>query len=184
MSSPSGPRNRRLWGVAALFLAGFVGLCTLFASVVAAVQAWQETTCARWPELTAHVRHCELSIYTHKPESYYINCSVGYRVGSEELVSEVASRSTPAPRRVVWQPQPQFQMMQEWVNGHPQGTPISVHYDPLNPGRAVLVATDMPLGGPRTPDNLKLVKAGLAGCAVLLAIAWLARPRSAPAARS
>jgi hypothetical protein len=79
-------------------------------------------------------------------------------VGGEEIVSRVHSRSTPAPRRVIWQyPPGQFQRLQEWVDAHPEGTPILVHYDPANHSKAVLVATDMPLGGPRTPGNVKLL---------------------------
>ncbi len=67
-------------------------------------------------------------------------------------------------------------VLQAWVDTHPTGTPITVHYRPNYPQKAVLVATDMPLGGPRTPGNLKLLGITAAACAALLAIAWLARP--------
>jgi hypothetical protein len=65
--------------------------------------------------------------------------------------------------------------MQEWVDEHPPGTPIAVHYDPANHKKAALVTTDMPLGGPQTPDNLKLLEVTAGICALLLAIAALTR---------
>ena len=176
---PAAPR-RLLWGGAVLFLGGFVGLCTLFALVVTAAQAWQERGRARWPEVTAHVERCDLTIYSHrrKRNSYYVNCSVKYPAGGAIVVAHVSSRSTPAPSQVIWQPQPVFQQMQEWVDRHPAGTPIAVHYDPANPQSAVLVTTDMPQGGPQTPDNLRLVEVGTASCFVLLGIGWAVWPRS------
>jgi hypothetical protein len=69
------------------------------------------------------------------------------------------------------------QQLQEWVDEHPEGTPIAVHYDPANRKKAVLVTTDMPLGRPRTPDNLKLLGFFAVSCAVLLTVARVARPR-------
>jgi hypothetical protein len=69
--------------------------------------------------------------------------------------------------------------MQEWVDGHPEGTEIVVHYDPANHNKAVLVTTDMPLGGPRTPNNVKLLGFFAVSCAVLLTIARVARQRAA-----
>jgi len=53
-----------------------------------------------------------------------------------------------------------------------------VHYDPANHKKAALVTTDMPLGGPPTPNNLKLLEFSAVSCVVLLAIARIARPRT------
>ena len=163
-----------------MLLGGFLGLCALFAAVVTAVEGWQERTRARWPEVSARVERCDRATYLQKrrTRSYYVKCSIRYRVGGEELVSRVSSRSTPAPDRVIWQPEPVFDEMQEWVNRHPPGTPIAVHYDPANPRSAALVATDLPLGGPRTPDNLKLLGMATTGSVVLLAIGWMVWPRA------
>jgi len=173
------PKWRGLIVLLASFLGLFAGLCTVFVLVVTAAQAWQEHTNAQWPETTALVQRCGLDIYTHNPESYWIDCSIRYMVGGEEIVSHVHSLSRPAPRRVIWQyPPGQFERLQEWVDAHPEGTPIAVHYSPANHSTAVLVATDMPLGGPRTPDNLKLLGIAAASCVVLLAIARITRPRS------
>jgi hypothetical protein len=154
----------------------FAGLCTIFVLVVTVAQGWQERTQAQWPQATALVQTCGLDIYTHKPEAYWIDCRIGYPVGTEEIATQIHSRSTPAPRRVIWQyPANQFGLMQEWVDQHPPGTPITVHYDPANHNKAALVTTDMPLGGPSTPDNLKLLKVTAGICALLLAIAGITR---------
>jgi Protein of unknown function (DUF3592) len=174
------PKWRGFVLILASFLVLFAGLCTVFALVVTAAQAWQEHARAQWPEATAQVQRCGLDIYTRKPESYRIDCSVSYKVHGEEIVSHVYSRSMHAPRRVIWQyPPQQFERLQEWVDTHPGGTPIAVHYDPANHSNAVLVATAMPLGGPRTPDNLRVLGVAAASCLVLLAIVRIAWTRSA-----
>jgi hypothetical protein len=46
-------------------------------------------------------------------------------------------------------------LLEEWVDGHPLGTPLVVRYDPVHDTKVELVATDMPLGGPQTPSNVK-----------------------------
>jgi hypothetical protein len=173
------PKWRRLVLFLASFFGLFAGLCTVFVLVVGAAEAWQDHTHTQWPEAMAQVQRCGLDIYSHRHESYRIDCSVSYTVDGEEIVSHVYSRSTPAPSRVLWQyPPQQFATMQDWVDAHPKGTPIAVHYNPTNPRRAVLVVTDMPLGGPPTPNNLKLLGVAATGCVVLLAIARITRPRS------
>jgi uncharacterized protein DUF3592 len=154
----------------------FAGLCSIFVLVVTVAQGWQEQAYTEWPQATALVQRCGVDIYTHKPEAYWIDCRVSYLVGAEQIVTKVHSRSTTAPRRdISQQPAVQIGLMQEWVDEHPPGTPIAVHYDPANHKKAALVATDMPLGGPLTPDNLKLL--GITGgtCALLLAIAGVTR---------
>jgi hypothetical protein len=163
----------------ASFLALFSGLCTVFALAVTATQAWQEHVEAQWPEATAQVQRCGLDIYMRRAESYRIDCSIRYTVSGEEVASHVHSRSTPAPRRVLGSnPEQQFDSLQAWVNAHPKGTPIMVHFDPADHRKAVLVGTDMPLGGSPTPDNLKLLGAAAGSCIVLLLIARIMRPRS------
>ena len=171
------PKWRRIVLLLASFLGLFAGLCTVFMLVVTAAQAWQDHAHAQWPEATAQVQRCDLDNYTHEPEWYRIDCSVSYTVRGEEIVSHVYSLSTPAPRR--WQyPQQQLERLQEWVDAHPEGTPIAVHYDPASHRKAVLVVTDMPRGGPPTPGNLRLLGIAAASCVVLLAIARITRPRS------
>jgi|SRR5208282_1047853 len=171
-------------GLVLLLLAFFgltAGLCTAFALVVTAAEAWTEHAQAQWPRATAHVQRCGLDIYIHRPESYWIDCSVIYTVRGEDIVSHVHSLTTPAPRRVIWQyPAGQFDLMQEWVDHHPEGTPIEVHYDPAKRSKAVLVVTDMPRGGPQTPNNLKLLGFFAVLSVVLLTLARIVRPRTAP----
>jgi hypothetical protein len=171
------------WRGFVLLIAAFfglaAGLCTLFALVVTAAQAWQEHAHAHWPQATAQVQQCALRIYTHRRESYRIDCTVSYSAQGTETVSHVYSRSTPAPSRVIAQYPPNpYEMLQDWVDAHPKGTPIAVHYDPANHSKAVLVVTDMPLAGPSTPSNLKLLAASAASFIVLLTIVQIARPRS------
>jgi hypothetical protein len=154
----------------------FAGLCSIFVLVVTVAQGWREHAQTQWPQATALVQRCGVDIYTHKPEAYWIDCRVSYLVGAEQIVTKVHSRSTAAPRRVI-SPQParQIGLMQEWVDEHPPGTSVAVHYDPANHKQAALVATDMPLGGPLTPDNLKLLGITTGSCAFLLAIAGITR---------
>jgi Protein of unknown function (DUF3592) len=173
------PKGRGFVFLLASFFGLTAGLCTVFALVVTTAQAWQDHVHAQWPEATAQVQRCGLDIYTHKPESYRIDCTVSYTVSGDEVVSHVYSHSTPAPRRVIWQyPPQQFEMLQAWVDAHPKGTAIAVHYDPASHTKAVLVVTDMPLGGSPTPSNLRLLGVAAASCVVLLAIARAMRPRS------
>jgi hypothetical protein len=175
------PKWRGLVWLLASFLGLFAGLCTVFTLVVTAAQASQDHAHAQWPEATAQVQRCDLDNYAHQPEWYRIDCSVSYTVRGEEIVSHVYSLSTPGPRRWEYpqqQLQQQLERLQEWVDAHPKGTPIAVHYDPASHRKAVLVVTDMPRGGPPTPGNLKLLGIAAASCVVLLAIARITRPRS------
>jgi len=170
-----------------LLLAGFfglfAGLCTVFALVVTVAEAWVEHPQAQWPQAAARVQRCGLDVYTHNPETYWIDCSLVYAVRGEDIVSHVHSRSIPAPSR--WEyPAVRFEQLQEWVDEHPEGTPIAVRYDPANHRKAVLVTTDMPLGGPRTPGNLKLLGFSAVSCAVLVTIARAARPQAAAASEA
>jgi len=155
------------------------GLCSILGFVVTVAEAWQERAQAQWPEATARLQRCGVDLYNHQPEAYWVDCRISYLVGAEEIVAEVHSRTTPSPRRGIWQyPAMQIGLMQEWVDEHPPGTPIAVHYDPANHKKATLVATDMPLGGLRTPGNLKLLGVAAGSCALLLAIARITRPSS------
>ena len=184
MTTVDGPQNQpgwRGWAMLVVSVLGlFAGLCTVFALVVTAAEGWVEHAQAQWPEATARVQRCGLDVYTHNPETYWIDCGLSYTVRGEDVVSHVHSRSIPSPSR--WQyPTGQLEQLQEWVDEHPDGTEIVVHYDPANHNKAVLVTTDMPLGGPRTPNNLKLLEFCGVSCVVLLAIARVARSRAAAA---
>jgi hypothetical protein len=158
------------------FFGLFAALCTVFALFVTAGEGWVEHAQAQWPRATARVQRCDVDICTHNPDTYWIDCSLSYTVRGEDVVSHVHSRSIPAPSR--WQyPTGQLEQLQGWVDEHPEGTPIVVHYDPANHKRAVLVTTDMPMGGPQTRNNLKLLGFCAVSCVVLLAIARIVRAR-------
>jgi hypothetical protein len=154
------------------------GMCTVFALCVTAVQGWQEHVESQWPQITAQVQGCGVELYTHKPEAYRIDCAIGYTARGKDFVSQIHSRTTAAPRRVLGKnPTAAIDRMQDWVDDHPQGTPIVVHYDPANPEKTVLVTTDMPGGGPKTPGNLKLLGFAAASFVVLSLIVLIAKPR-------
>jgi hypothetical protein len=177
---PHPPKGRGLVVLVLAFLGLTAGLCAVLALVVTAGQAWVEHAQAQWPEATARVQRCGVDIYTHNPDTYWIDCSISYVVRGEDIISHVHSKGTPAPQRLVWQyPDPAGQLgrLQEWVDEHPEGTPIVMHYDPANPKKAVLVITDMPLGGPQAEYSLKLLGFCVVSCVVLLTLARIARPR-------
>jgi hypothetical protein len=169
-------RPQSIWRTIAGLMALLAGLCTLLALVVTALDAWSEHAQAQWPEATARIRDCALDQYTSHPENYLIECSIEYPVGADIVHSKVRSRTTPAPNRLIRAyPADTFERMQQWVAAHGAGTPLTVHYNPADPTRAALRATDMPLGGPRTPGNLKLLGGAAAIFAVLCVAVYLAR---------
>ena len=175
------PKGRMIVQGVAGFLGLFAGLCTIFALIVTVAEAWQEHAETQWPEVTANVDECYLhQTSTGRRDRYYIDCRLSYAVGAEQIVAHVYSTNVPSAQ--VWQyPPNQIAPFEEWVENHPAGTPMAVRYDPAKHKKAVLVATDMPRGGPHTPNNLKLLEAAATMCVVLLTIARIARPRSTTA---
>jgi Protein of unknown function (DUF3592) len=160
-----------------MLLIVLLGLCTIFASVVTVAQAWQEHLQARWPEVTARVDKCGLNrTSTGRRMKFYIKCRLSYAVGAEQHEANFYSRNVPS--REIWQyPPNQIAPFEEWVDEHPQGTSIVVRYDPADHTKVVLVTAN-PIGGPRTPNNVKLLEMFAASFVVLLTIARIARPRS------
>ena len=159
-----------------MVLVVLLGLCTIFASVVTAAQAWQEHAQARWPEVTARVDRCGLT-KSSTGRQRYISCRLSYAVGAEQNATNVYSTKVPPPE-VQQYPPNQIGPFEEWVDQHPSGTPIVVRYDPAHHTKVVLVADYMPRGGPHTPNNMKLLEFLAGGFLVLLAIARITRPRS------
>jgi len=177
MTTGTTPKGQLMW-LGLSVLVALSGLCTLFASVVTAAQAWQEHAQARWLEVTARVDRCGLDqTSSGRREKYYIHCRLSYALGAEQNVTNIYSSNVPSPE--IWQyPPNQIGPLEHWVDEHPQGTPIVVHYDPANHRNAVLVTTDMPLGGSRTPNNLKVLGVFAATSVLLLTIARITRLRS------
>jgi hypothetical protein len=162
-----------------MVLVVLLGLCTTFALVATVAQAWQEHGRARWPEVTARVDTCGLikSSTGRKHGWYYISCRLSYVVGAEQNATNVYSTKVP-PADVRQYPPNQIGPFEEWVDQHPPGTPIVVRYDPADHTKVVLVANYMPRGGPRTPNNVKLLEFLAGSFLVLGAIARITRPRS------
>jgi hypothetical protein len=108
-------------------------------------------------------------------ERFYIRCRVNYEVGAQQHAANIYSTNVPSPE--IWQyPPNQIAPFEEWVNGHPPGTPIVVRYDPADHTKIVLVAANMPGGGPRTPNNVKLLEFLAGSFLVLLTISRITRP--------
>jgi len=178
MTTEGVAKRQVLWRGFVGLMGLFAGLCTIFALVVTAGEAWKEHAQARWPEVTAHVDRCGLDqTSSGRREKYYIHCRLSYTVGSEQIAANIYSSNVPSP--AIWQyPPNQIGPLEQWAAEHPQGTPIVVHYDPANHRKAALVTTDMPLGGPRTPNNLKVLGVFAVASVLLLTIARITRLRS------
>ena len=177
MTNGAAPRNSLLWvGLAVLVVLS--GLCSIFALVVTVAEAWQERAEAGWPEATAQVVRCSLDrSSTGQRKRLHIHCRLSYAAGTEPSVANVYSRYVPMPD--VWQyPPNQIEPFAAWVDEHPPGTPIAVRYDPVNHQKVVLPGDSMPGGGPRTPDNVKVLELFAGSFFVLLALAAITRPRS------
>jgi hypothetical protein len=177
MTTGTAPKGHILMWLGLTVLVAFSGLCTIFVSVATAAQAWQEQAQTRWSEVTARVDGCGLNrTSSGRREKFYIHCRLSYAVGAEQNVTNVYSGNVPSPE--IWQyPPNQIAPFKEWVDEHPQGTPIVVRYDPANHAKVVLVANYMPRGGPRTPNNVKLLEVCAGSFLVLLTIARITRPR-------
>jgi uncharacterized protein DUF3592 len=161
-----------------MVLVVFLGLCTIFMSVATAAQAWQEHAQVRWPEVTARLDYCGLKrTITNGGRRLYIQCRLIYAVGAEQNAENIYSTNFPSPE--VWQyPANQLAPFEEWLEEHPHGTPIVMRYDPANHTKVVLAADYMPRGGPRTPNNVKLLGFLAGSFLVLLTIARITWPRS------
>jgi hypothetical protein len=148
----------------------FAVLCTIFALVVTAAEAWQTHARAQWPETIARVDQCYLhQTSTGRRSQYYIDCRLSYAVGAQQMATHVYSANVPS-REVPQYPPNQIGPLEDWVGKHPPGTEMVARYNPAKPSKIVLVATDMPrAGGPHTASNLKLL-GFFAVCSVLLLV--------------
>lgn len=163
-TAPKTQWMRRTLGVLVLFS----GLCTVFALVVTAAQAWHEHAQERWPEVTAHVDSCGLEPSSGE-DMYHLRCRLSYVVGGEQNVTTVHSINVG-----VWQyPRNQFGPLEQWIDEHPPGTPILVRYDPAR--HTEVVTTDKLVGGPHTQSNIKLFEVCAVSFVILLAIARITR---------
>lgn len=153
------------------------GLCTMFVLVVTASQAWREHVQAGWPQVTARVDSCSLDRTSSGwRQKFHIHCRLSYAVVAEQNVANIYSFNAPSPE--IWQyPPNQIVPLRDWVNEHPQGTPMILHYDPAHHAKVALVVNDMPRGGPRTPSDVKQLEVWIGSFVVLLSAARIMRPR-------
>ena len=157
-SSTTEGRPRRPFTAQGLIgvLALFAGLCTIFVLIVTVADSWSEHKQERWQQATASIERCSVEPFIpYRSKSrdpvWYIQCRIGYRADADQIETSVRSRTTGSLWGGV------LPEMRQWVDHHPPGSPMVVHYDPVLPRHAVLTETDMPYAGPRTPDNLKLL---------------------------
>jgi Protein of unknown function (DUF3592) len=153
----------------------FLGLCFLFALVTTAAGAWYEHLETSWPQASAMIKHCRAgrSFYGRPAgeNPFIIECLIVYEVEGTQVETTIHSATSLSPAV--------FASMAEWVGRHAPGATIAVRYDPTNHSKAVLTATDMPYGGPRTPGNLRTLALFALACAVVLLLALMTRPSAA-----
>jgi uncharacterized protein DUF3592 len=165
-------------GLIALF-GVFAGLCTVFALFVTAAEAWSEHAQQSWPQATATIERCSVDPYypfrsQGRQPLWHIECRITFLVHGGPVEAKIRSRSTNSSSDT--------ESMNRWVAQHRPGSPIVIHYDPADQQSAVLIATDMPDAGPRTPNNIRLTLIAAAACIILLTIARLLRAREGPTA--
>lgn len=162
-------------------LAGaFFAVCTAFAALITAIEAWQEHVQARWPAATAQIKSCSVDFAYSEEKYVYIACFIRFFAEKETIETLVTSRKARAPNEVLLQ-WPENQVgemeMQSWVDDHPEGTSIQVHYDPAAHAKVVLVDADMPLGDATTPGNVRILGILTAISAPILAFGLIVRRR-------
>jgi len=171
----------RTTGRGFVMLAGvFFAVCTAFAALITATEAWQEHVQARWPAATAQIKSCKVDFAYSEEKHAYIVCFIQVFAERQTIETMVTSRKARAPDEVLFQ-WPKHQVgemeMQSWVDNHPQGTSIQVHYDLAKAAKVVLVNADMPLGDARTPGNLRILGIFSAISAPILALGLIVRRR-------
>jgi len=176
MSAQPSP-GRHLLRLVLFVLVALSGLCTIFALVTTAAEAWQERAQKQWPQATAHVDTCELARTSYdRREMQHIDCRLSFVVNDRRIVADIYSANVPSPE-VLQYPPNQIQPYLDWVNYHPAGSTLAVRYDPSNPQKVVLASDYMPRGGPHTTNNLKLVAACAGTFVVSFLLARIMRPQ-------
>lgn len=143
-----------------LLLGCFTTLCSLLAALATAFDAWRDHVHAGWPAAQARVADCEIHEYQSQGNSYGIRCRFTYVAAGQDAAARIDSRPVTDPARVIWQSAGSVGLgeLQAWVDAHPAGTQVELHYDPARPDSAALVHTDMPLAGPRAPGDLRVLR--------------------------
>jgi hypothetical protein len=161
-----------VWGVILLF-GVFLGLCSIFALVTTAAGAWYEHVEMSWPQTPAVIKQCRAGRSFPngggtRANPWLIECRIAYAVNGTPIETEIDSATTLSSEV--------FASMSDWVELHKSGATLVVRYDPANHSKVVLTATDMPIGGPRTPGNLQTLLYFAFACAIFLVVAGITRP--------
>lgn len=168
---------RRLVFQASAVLAALAGLCTILASVATIMNARQEHAQAAWSQVTATIDNCKMAETSSASKRYNIRCRLEFMADSQQVRATVYSIDVP-PADAAQYPRNQIAPFIDWVNAHPPGTPLVVRYNPVQTSKVVLAGDYMPMGGPQTPNDIKLIEACAGSFLVLLLIARITRPRS------
>jgi hypothetical protein len=161
--------------VLGLFFIAASALC-LFG---AATSWWERQKISRWPAADATIQHC--SIEKHKRRNsvqfaYSAECSITFNAGSEVVKGGFDSIAAYYEHRPKSWGNPGIDELRGWIAKHPEGSKISVHYDPDWHPSAVPYPTD-PLFD-RTSNTVMVKAAGiLAAIGVALAGLPLTIPR-------
>ena len=165
-------------------LALLSAMCTLFALVVTAAQAWQEHAQKSWPVVTATIDQCGTTrSSTNGRHRLAIDCTLHYSAGTEINSVRMFSPYFPAPELPQY-PANQGAPYYDWIDRHPPGTPIAIRYNPAKHSKFVVDSDFYPRGGPHTHTNLVLLAFFAAVFAVSLALVRALRPapQSTPSA--
>jgi len=81
------------------FLSLFAALCTIFALVVTAEEAWREHAQLSWPSATASIQHCRVDTYRRSRsgalgERSRIACDIQYSVNDNDVQAYIHSSSS------------------------------------------------------------------------------------------
>jgi len=180
MDNSSSASQRASISVQALFgfLSFFAALCTIFAFVVTAAEAWREHAQLSWPSATATIQRCAVDTYVRSRNGNSstrsrIACDIQYVVNDNDIQARLHSASAASNSDV--------SLMRRWVGQHARGTDVAIHYDPANSKNAVLTETDMPFAGPHTPNNLKLLAIAVVAFVVFYSLARILQRRQTSA---
>ena len=167
--------RRFLFQASAIF-AALAALCTVFAVIATLANAWQEHEQAAWPQAAASVINCEIAETSSSSRRYNIRCRLKFIANFQQARTTVYSIDVP-PADAVQYPLNQIAPFIDWVNAHPPGTSLVVRYNPTQPSKIIMAGDYMPMGGPQTPNDIKLAGACAVSFLVLFLIARITRPR-------
>ena len=164
-----------VWRGIALLLGVFAALCTAFGLVVTLVQARQDHAQAEWPQAMARVVECRIDqSSTRNRNRFYIDCVLSYEASGENVTARVYSRQQFGAPTIPHAGTTKVTsgVLKDWLDAHPPGSAVSILYDPDNHTKVI---AELPLTGPHTPDNLKLLGVTAGICMVLLGVGTVGR---------